>query len=383
MVVFATLAVLLLLWQFSDAIVLFLLSLAIAAALRPFINGVTGKNISKPLALGIVYFFLVASIIGSLWVIGPSFLKEAETATNDFVANYDIAKTNWPERGTIFQQALAEQLPPSADLFKAITSAQGMPVVSGVFGVAQNFFTLLGRIGIAIILSLYWSADQLRFQRLGLSLLPDKYHPKALHIWQSIESGVGAYLRSEVIQSVLAGILLWLIYGALGLRYPVILALWGAIARLIPWFGAVIAILPVLLIAIGSSPSLGLAAVIFTAAVLILLNDVIEPRVFHRHKYSSLLIVLSVIGLADAFGFAGMILAPPFAVAVQIMFRQLYPFPTPVFSQEISEKLANLRTRIIEVKKRTYRRTNRKSRLVINRMYHLVKMTADYLQQEY
>jgi len=380
-IVVITLVAVLLLWQFSVAIVLFLLSLAVAAALRPLINSLMAKNISKRLALGIVYFLMVGSIAGSLLLIGPPFLEELQRASDDFVASYERAKTEWPVSGTLFQQALAEQLPPSSELYEALISEEGIPALQGVVGFAQNFFSLLGRLVIVIVLSLYWSADQLRFERLGLSLLPVEYHSKALHAWRSIEAGVGAYLRSEIAQSVLAGLLLWVIYWALGIRYPILLALWGATVRLIPWFGALIAVLPALFIVMGSSPALGLVAIAATITVLFLLKEVIEPRVFHRHKYSSLLIVLFVIGLAEAFGFIGVILAPPFAVAVQILFRQLYPFPSSMFSQEISEKVTNIRTRLLQLKRRIQTHTNRKNRLLINRIYYLVKRTADYLQE--
>lgn len=380
MIVVITLAALLLVWQFGVAIVLFLLSLALAAALRPLISNIMGRYNSKRIALAIVYSLMIASIVGSLLLIGPSFLDEIQNASDDFAANYDRAKTEWPVSGTLFQQALAEQLPPSSELYQALISEEGIPALQGVFGIAQNFFTILGRLAIVIVLSLYWSADQLRFERLGLSLLPAEHHPRALHAWRSIEMGVGAYLRSEIVQSVLAGSLLWVIYSTLDIRYPTLLASWGAVARLIPWFGALIAVLPVLFITINSS-TLGLVATISTIAVLFLLKEVIEPRVFHRHKYSSLLIVLIVIALAQAFGFIGVILAPPFAVAVQILFQQLYPFPASMFSQEVSEKVASMRTRLLQLRSRIQNHTNRRNRLLVNRIYYLVKRTADYLQE--
>jgi putative permease len=379
-IVVITLAGLLLLWQFSIAIVLFLLSLAVAAALRPLIGSLMGRRVSKRLALAIVYSLLVVSIVGALFLVTPRILEELQTASDDLIASYDRAKTEWPVRGTLFQQTLAEQLPPSADLYEAMVSGEGIPALQGVFGVAQNFFSILGNIAIVLILSLYWSADQLRFERLGLSLLPAEYHSKALHAWRSIESGVGAYLRSEFFQSVLAGLFLWMIYLALDIKYPTLLALWGAVVRLIPWFGALIAVLPALFVAIGSSPILGLVASISTVVVLFLLKEVIEPRIFHRHKYSSLLTVLFVIGLAQAFGFIGVILAPPLAVAVQILFRELYPLPTSVFSQEVSEKVANIRIRLRQLRRRIQSRTNRKNRHLINRIYYLVRRTSDYLQ---
>jgi predicted PurR-regulated permease PerM len=376
-IVVTTLTVLLLLWQFGISIILFLLSLAVAAALRPVISSITGRNVPKRLALGIVYFLLIAAIIGSLLLISQPFLNDLQTATDDFVANYERAKVDWPLHGTLFKKTLAQQLPPSAELYGTLTSQGGIPVLEGVFGIAQNFFSLLGRIAIVIVLSLYWTADQLRFERFGLSLIPQEHHSKALHVWRSVETGVGAYLRSEIVQSALAGILLWLVYSMMGIRYPTLLAGWGAIARLIPWFGALIAVLPALLIGIGVSSTVGLLATIYTIAVLLILKLVIEPRFFLRSKYSPLLIVLFVIALAETFGFIGVVLAPPLAVAVQILFRHLYQFPAPTFSAEMTD----IKERLLQLKRRLQNSRNRESMRLADRLHRLVDRASDQLQE--
>ena len=381
-VVLTTLMILLLVWQFISAIVLFLLSLAVAAALRPLINSLTGRYVPKRIALGAIYLLLTAAILSSLWMIGTPLLDELQLATDDLMAAYDRAKAVWPQSGSVFQQTLAEQLPPSVELYQVLISEQGIPALAGVFGVAQNFFTTVGQIAIILILSLYWSADQFRFERLALSLLPEEHHPRALHIWRSVEAGVGEYLRSELIQSVLTGLLLWLVFSMLGIRYPTLLALWGAIVRLIPWFGALIAVLPALFIGIGISSTVGILATAYTIGILLTLKLVIEPRFFPRHKYSSLLIVLFVIALAETFGFIGVILAPPLAVAVQILFQHLYPLPE-LTASEVSEEVADMRKRLLELRRRIQRSRKRGSIRLVERLQRLLRRTTDYLQEEY
>ena len=377
-VVLSTLVVLILLWHFSSAIVLFLLSLAVAAALRPLINSITGRYVPKRIALGIVYFLLTAAILSSFWLMGTPLLDEVQRVTDDFITGYEHAKTEWPEHGTAFQQTLAEQLPPSSELYRILISEQGIPALAGLAGIAQNFFSTLGQIGVILILSLYWSADQFRFERLGLSLLPEEYHTRALHVWRSVETGVGEYLRSELIQSVLTGLLLWLGFSVLGIRYPILLALWGAIVRLIPWFGAVIAVLPALFIGIGVSSTVGVLATLYTIGILLLLELVIEPRFFPRHKYGSLVIVLFVIALAETFGFIGVILAPPLAVAVQILFQHLYPVPESTAS-EVSEEVTDIRTRLLELRRRVQASRRRESIRLVERLQHLMRRTTDYI----
>jgi predicted PurR-regulated permease PerM len=254
-------------------------------------------------------------------------------------------------------------------------------VLTGIVTTAQNFFSILGQMAIVLILSLYWSADQFRFERLALSLIPEQHHPKALHVWRSVETGVGEYLRSELVQSVLAGLMLWFGYSVLGIRYPLLLALWGALTRLIPWFGSIIAVLPALFIGIGVSSAVGILATIYTVGILLVLSLIIEPRFFPRHKYSSLLIVLFVIALAEGFGFIGVVLAPPLAVAVQIVFQHLYSFATPAFSTEVAEQVGGIRKRLFELKRRLQNSRNRESIRLADRLNHLVSRTADHFQE--
>jgi putative permease len=380
-VVAITLVVLISLWQFSIAIVLFALSLAVAAALRPSINNLAGKKIPRRLALGIVYALLIVSITALLLLISPPLGGDLQRAADDFVTGYERALAVWPTEGTVFQQVLAEQLPPAADLYQALTSPEGVPALAGIFGAAQNFFSILGRIALIIILSLYWSADQLRFERLGLSLLTAEYHPKALQVWRSVEAAVGAYLRSEVIQSILAGLLLGLGYSLMGVRYPALFTLWGAIARLIPWFGVVIATLPLFLVEMGNSPLLGFLATAYTLGVLLLLKMVIEPRFFHRQRYSSLLIVIFVVILAESFGVIGVMLAPLLAVTIQILFQQLYPMQRRRYSPELLEKATELRKRLAEVRRQIQGGRARQAALIMNRLNYLVKQVTDYIQE--
>lgn len=382
-VILSTLVVLILLWQFSISIVLFVLSLAIAAAVLPTVSQLTHRGYSRPVALGIVYSLIVAFMILLILLISQPLFQDLQKIGDDFATNYERLKMNWPRQGTLFQRTLADRLPPANDLYATLISEEGIIALTGVFGIAQNVFSLLGNIAIMIILSLYWSADQMRFERLGLSLLPVEYHRKAREVWRSVETGVGAYVRSELIQSVLTGIILGIGYWLMGVRYPAILALWVAIARLIPWFGAMIAVLPPLFVGIGSSPALGLLVSIYTIVVLILMKWIIEPRFFLRNQYNSLLIVLFVIALAETFGIIGVMLAPPLAVAVQILFEQLFP-TSRIYSHEIVEKTNYLKKRISRLEKRVDRKDQplpRETKQQIEQLQALTNNLVDYLEE--
>lgn len=380
-VIAITLLILILLWQFSISIVLFALSLAVSSALKPLINRIASRIKSKKFALGLVYSGITAAVLIFFLVGGQFLLEDIQRATDDFIIRYDRIKTHWPNDPSSFRQTLGEQLPSSADLSSALISEEGinMLMVNGWPG--QEFFSIFSYFAIILVLSIYWSADQLRFERISVNLFPVDMRPKALHIWRSIEKGVGSYLGSEFIQSALAGLILCLGYGVIGVRYPALLGLWGAIARLIPWFGILLAVLPLLFFGAGFLTLKAFLAIIFAFIVLILLKRIVEARFLDQQSNNSLLIVLFVVILAQAFGFIGMLLAPPLAVAVQIILRELYPILTQRrYTQELQEAL-QLKRRLSRLRRKIKGPAASEPMQYVNQMYQLVRQAISYMQK--
>jgi len=110
----------------------------------------------------------------------------------------------------------------------------------------------------------------------------------------------------------------------LGLPYPVALALIGAIGWLIPWVGVLVAVIPAAWVGLSISPMLGVLAAALTIGVLAFLEFVIEPRLFKRERFSSLLAVIVLLVLADEYGLIGILVAPPVAAAIQISVGQIW-----------------------------------------------------------
>ncbi|MDT8307063.1 MAG: AI-2E family transporter, partial [Anaerolineae bacterium] len=135
--------------------------------------------------------------------------------------------------------------------------------------------------------------------------------------------GIGSYLRNEAAQAIIAFLLLWLGYELMGIRFPTILAVVGAIAWLIPVVGFIFAILPAFLGGLGGGVALAIVSVIYTTLILLLLEIVVQPRLFRRRLYSPILVILMLVPLADAFGILGLLAAPPLAVAMQTLLSSL------------------------------------------------------------
>jgi predicted PurR-regulated permease PerM len=346
-----TLVGLILFWEFRLAVILFLSSLVVAGTVRPATDWWVRRGLSRGLAIILTYLIGLVILGGMLYLIGGSLMSELQDATNRFAIAYRSITSSWPE-GTTFQQAVASRLPPLEDLYEAATGEQGVLLLQNMLGVAQSVFLVVGQFLIVLVLSIYWTVDQVRFERIFLTMLPAHQRSNARTIWRAIETGVGGYLRSEIIQSLLAFILLVIGYQLMQVPYPVFLALVGSLLWLIPWLGAILALILPFLSGWLVSPALALVAAAFTFTVLLVLQVVVEPRLFNRNRYDPLLIVVMIVALADAFGLVGILIAPPLAAAIHILFDHFVRRSTPTELTSPHIQVARLRARLEQVHER-------------------------------
>ena len=320
--VVTTLLALIVLWQFRIVVVYLLISLTLAAAARPSIKRLTKRGFVVRLAWILLYVVALGSFCVLLFLASRSALSEIQHLT-DSISLQDAWKLPVWLEGSSFQQVLVAQLPPPSQLFEAITGSQGQLVLPAIFGFTQGIAGIMSGVVIVLFLSLYWIVNQIHFERLWLSLLPSGQRRQARGIWRTIEPNLGAYIRSQVVHSLLAGLLLGLGYWALGSPYPTLLALAGALACLIPVVGATLAVIPPLLMGLLTGVQLSLFTVLYTLAVLIALGVWVKPRLFDRRWDNPILTLVILIALANAFGLIGIVVAPPLSAVCQILWRLL------------------------------------------------------------
>jgi len=343
------LALVVVMWHFRAVLILFVLSLAVTATLRPLADRQAQRGWPRSLALLAVYGLTIGLAGLLLWVVAGPIADDAQDVADDLSIAYERAWLMWPT-GSDWQQALAAWMPTYADLYESVTGPAGDRALQGVLGLTLNLFDVLASAGLVLVMSLYWGLDQARAERLWLSVLPVEHRARAREVWRAIERGVGSYLRSELVQSLLAGMLLGLGYWALGINHPALLGAMTAVFWLVPWLGVVLALAPVLAVSLAQSPYLAMWAGLYTLLVFVILEFGVEPRLYNRRKHSALLVVLLLIVLGRAFGVPGILAAPPLAVALQILVTHALA-PTPAAPQKpVKTEYAVLVARLTELR---------------------------------
>jgi putative permease len=320
--VMTTLLALVVLWQFHIVLVYVLISLALAATVRPFIQHWSRCGFGMRLTLILLYLTGLGCLCFLIFMIGKFAIADIQQLAQTLAVQGSWRLPLWME-GSSFQQALVVWLPSPDKLFVAFTGDQGQLVLPAVLGFTQSIGSVVSGSLVILFLSIYWSINQIHFERLWLSLLASGHRRQARNIWRAIEPDLGAYIRSEVIQSILAALLLGLGYWLLGSPYPTILALIGSLAWLIPVVGALLAVIMPLLIGLLTSVPLSLFTVLYTLAVLMALQIWVEPRLVRRKWDNPILTLVLLLAMADAFGLLGILVAPPLSAVCQIVWYLL------------------------------------------------------------
>ena len=320
--VLTTLLALVVLWQFRIAGVYVLVSLTLAATLRPLVNRLVGRGFVVRLAWILLYLAALGGFVFLLFLAGGSVISEIQHFAQGVSVQDAWKLPAWLERSS-FQQVLVARLPPPSKLFEAVTGSQGQLVLPAILGFSQGIAGGVSGVLVVLFLTIYWIVNQIHFERLWLSLLPSEQRKRARDIWRTIEPDLGAYIRSQLFHSLLAGLLLGLGYWALGSPYPTLLGLAGALACLIPVVGAALAVLPVLLVGLLTGVQLSLLTVLYTIVVLIALGIWVKPRLFNRRWDNPILTLVILIAMANAFGVLGIIIAPPLSAVCQILWNLL------------------------------------------------------------
>ena len=349
--VMTTLLTLVVLWQFRIVVIYVLISLALAATVRPIARSESRNSLVTRLLTILLYAVSIGSFGLLIFLVGRLLISDLQELAQILSIQKTWMLPTWLEGG-LFQQALTRWLPTPDKLFEAITSQRQL-MLSAFLGFTQGIGGLVSGFFVILFLSIYWGINQNHFERLWLSLLPSEQRKHARDIWRTLDQDLGAYTRSEIIQSLLAVLLLGLGYWLLGAPYPALLAVVGALAWLVPVVGAVLAVILPLLLGLLTGAQFSLLTVLYTLIVLIALQVWVEPRLFSRKWNNPILTLVILLAMADAFGLLGIIVAPPLSVVCQILWNLLvsdHLAPDPAIkASDLKERQESLRLAIEEM----------------------------------
>lgn len=375
-IILLTITLVAVVWQLHSVLLILVLSLAIAAMLGQPVETLVQNGWKRSLAIAAVYLsgfgLLIAVSAGVVYFMA----QEIDPLMQDLVRVYGAVQAmlvGLANPGT----AWAARLPSTAELARWWAVDQGAVILQQTTEFLQHAGQSVTEFVLSIFLSLYWTVDRNRFERLWFSLLSAETRTRTRRVWRRLESDVGAYMRSEILQTIVAIVVFAAGYMLLGIKYPVTLAVIAGVAWLVPLLGGVLALLPVVIIGLLTGPVTAALASAYTVVVLVVLEFYVQPKFYVGGRYWGVLLVVIMLAMADAFGLLGLILAPPIALAVQIALDEILNTQAPAAVSVQSMDLVALRRRLDEVRARIDQEGPNASPRLLNLVQRLETLIAD------
>lgn len=383
--ILTTLAVAFVTYRLSQVVLLFVLSIILAAALHVPMLRLQQWRLPRGFAILLLYILILGTLSIGIYLFGPSLGAEVTRASVRLPQLYTSTIAAWQASSQPWQQAIARALPNASEVLATIAE-NGTIIGYQLAGLTYGAFSIVISVVAVLTLSFYWLLDENRFLNLWLTLLPIHQRTFARQAWSDIDHRVGLFVCSESVRFVLTFVLLWFGLRALGVAYPTIWALYGAIAQLIPWIGVPLMVLPALPMFLTDPLLVALGTIALIVAVGFFIHRIVDAWIGVSDIVHPIISVLALLLLGEAAGILGMIVALPLAATLQGILSQILQInaePRTIAQSASSSQIQALRARLAELEKQLPADQNRRPALdgMIHRINALLDKTERLTQQ--
>lgn len=307
----------LLIWALSDVVLLVFFAALLATVLRgaaEWLAARTGARTGIMLAVVVVGLLLLLGAAG--YFVGPRVADQGHDLVRRLAAQSDTLRhrfeqTSWAR--SLFQHASGSS--------QGITGHLAAPFEVVL---SLSFETLAGLI-VLVVTALYFAIAPELYLRGVASLVPIPYRPRLRQVMDDISHVLRLWLLGQLVDMVTVGVLSTVGLLLVGVPVPFALGILAGLLTFVPYFGAVVAAVPAVMVAL----SVSLTTALWTLAVFTLCHCVegyvVAPLVQRRLvDLPPALTVLSMTAGAALFGALGVILGTPLAAAGMVAVREIY-----------------------------------------------------------
>ncbi len=317
--ILAAVAVLLgigLLWFLRDVLAMFFVALLIAALIDPFAHWFERHRVPRGLGVLIIYILLFAIIAGVIILIAPPLFDQL----TDLARNVEgplASALGALEDVRLFteQYGLTQNIANSfASVQEGLAQAAGhvFNTIAGIFGGIASFILVL-------VLAFYMVVEEGAARRLFRHVTPRRYRPYIAGLMGRMQDKLGSWLRGQIVLMVIIGVMTYIGLLIIGVDFPLVLALFAAIAEIVPYAGPIISAVPAIIIAFSMSPVKALIVLLLYVGIQQLENTVLAPKIMQKSVgLNPLVSIFSIMVGFRLGGLVGALLAIPVATMVTV-----------------------------------------------------------------
>jgi predicted PurR-regulated permease PerM len=302
--------------QLRVVALLLVVALVLAGTFNPLVEWMERRGLKRVYALALLFvaLFLATSLLIFLTV--PPLIEQLAQMVREAPRHREQLIVVLQQRDVTAPLARAVQ---NAGLEQAAARIE-----SHLMGYGSRVLTALGWTATTLVLSFYLLADGKRTQGALYAIVPRDYHMRLARILQNLEGIVGGYMRGQLITSAAIGVFTFLLLVVCKVPNALSLALFAALADVIPFIGGLLATAPAVLSALSRGLPVAIVVLVALFVYQEIENRVLVPRVYGRVlRLAPATVVLALLAGGILLGVIGALLALPIAAGLQMMLTEL------------------------------------------------------------
>ncbi len=132
----------------------------------------------------------------------------------------------------------------------------------------------------------------------------------------------GSFILGKLAESVLIAVTAYLAFLIFGIPYPLLIAVIGGIANIIPFVGPILGLIPALAIVLLAAPGKALTMVLIVFIIQQLDKNLINPRMLDQTNISSLAVLIAITTVGFTFGLTGLLLCVPLFATMMALLEE-------------------------------------------------------------
>lgn len=295
------------LFLIKEILVGLFVAILITAIFNPLVFRLTKYGVPRAISIFLSYI-LVFGIFGATVA---SIITPLINETSGFVSNLPRYLENIGIVSFLGEQTIRE-------ILTQMVSLPGQVLKVGVSVFSNLVLTLA-----SLVFAFYLLLARGRLEGQLTTFFGERKSKEIGKIIDKLEQRLGSWARGELILMFTIGIVTFVGLKLLGIPYALPLAILAGILEIIPSLGPIVAAVPAIVIGLGISPLMGLAAAALAFLVNQLENYLLVPKIMEKSVgVSPFAVLLSLAIGAKIAGIVGVLVSVPVLITVQVLLKE-------------------------------------------------------------
>lgn len=294
--------------------------------LRPIVNYLHNKNMHRSIAILLIFLVITGLVILFFILVWPTLREQMFNFIDNtpFIIDGLQQQFNELQRNRFW----SKMIPSESEITSNITELVNRLIntvtdsVANFIGVVSNVVIIIATVPIILY---YMLKESHKLPDKLMHLVPRRYRRDGRQVLTEIDTALSQFIVGRVLLNLALGVMMYIGFLILGLKYSLLLAVLSAILNFIPYVGAILATIPVMVVGFIQSPSTAIWALVIILVAQQIQDNILTPVLYGKQLdvHPLTIVVLLLIG-ADIYGILGLILAVPFYMVLKILLVRIY-----------------------------------------------------------